>query len=149
MKAAKKAAISITGCTEARRIAAMMLEVMSGMRTPVEAAESLGMSQMKYYLAESRALQGMVTALEPRAKGRRAKKVEDVLEQVTRERDRLRRDVNRMTSLLRLVRKGARLGEPEQDTTKNGRKRRKPVCRAEKLMTRLEEPTIAVEEANP
>jgi hypothetical protein len=106
------------------------------------------MSQMKYYLMESRALQGMVTAMEPRPKGRRAKKAEDVLEQAIRERDRLKRDVNRMTSLLRLVRKGACLGEPEQQPMKNGRKRRKPACRAEKLMARLEE-SKATEEAKP
>ena len=103
-----KTVTSITGSVEARRAAAMMLEVMSGVRTPTDAALSLGMSQMKYYLAESRVLQGMVTALEPRPRGRRMKKVEDVLMQVTRERDRLKRDLNRMTSLLRLVRMGGR-----------------------------------------
>ena len=143
-----KAVTTIMGSVEARRSAAMMLEVMSGVRTPTDAAQSLGMSQMKYYLMESRALQGMVTAMEPRPKGRRAKKAEDVLEQVIRERDRLKRDLNRMTSLLRLVRKGAKLGEPEQRPTKNGRKRRKPVCRAEKLMKRLEEP-VPLEATKP
>ena len=142
-----KAATSITGSVDARRAAAMMLEVMSGVRTPTEAAQVLGMSQMKYYLAESRALQGMVTALEPRPRGRRTKKSEDILAKVTQERDRLKRDLNRMTSLLRLVRKGAKLGEPEQ-TMKSGRKRRKPVCRAEKLMKRLEEP-VPVEATKP
>src|SRR5438477_8881944 len=55
---------------EARRLAAAILEVLAGARTPTEAATSLGLSVPRYYQVESRALEGLLAACAPRPKGR-------------------------------------------------------------------------------
>ena len=48
-----------------------MLGALSGESGVTEAAESIGISLSRYYQLETRALQGMISALEPRPKGRR------------------------------------------------------------------------------
>jgi hypothetical protein len=58
------------GTTEAKQRAAAILEVLAGTRTPAQAAADLGTSVPRYYLWEQRALQGLVTACEPRPQGR-------------------------------------------------------------------------------
>lgn len=133
---------AIAGSEEAKQQAAVILEVMSGTRGAQEGAEALGISPMRYYSLEDRALQGMVKALEPRPKGRRTKSPEDVLKQVEKERDQMKREVGRLQTLLRMVRKSVHLQEPRWSTggtgTKAGGKRlRKSPKRAEKLLARL------------
>ena len=54
------------GTSEANRLAVAILEVLAGLRTPADAAAALGISVPRYYQLETRALEGMVTALEPR-----------------------------------------------------------------------------------
>ena len=51
-------------------MAAVILEVLAGVRTLTDAAQTLGMGPPRYYLVEQRAIQGLVSACEPRAKGR-------------------------------------------------------------------------------
>ena len=53
----------------AQKIAAVILEVLAGVRTPTEAAAAVGLSVPRYYLWEQRALEGLVRACEPRPKG--------------------------------------------------------------------------------
>src|SRR5262245_30685610 len=55
---------------EARRLAAAILEVLAGARTPTQAAQALGLSLPRYYLLESRALHGILVACERRSVGR-------------------------------------------------------------------------------
>jgi hypothetical protein len=55
---------------EAKRLAAVILEVLAGMRTPTGAATVLGIRLPRYYLWEERAVQGLVAACEPRHRGR-------------------------------------------------------------------------------
>ena len=55
---------------EAKRIAALVLEVLAGTRTPAEAAASLEVSLPRYYQLEGRAFQGLVAACEPLPHGR-------------------------------------------------------------------------------
>ena len=55
---------------EAKRRAAVILEVLAGMRTPTGAAAVLGIRLPRYYLWEERAVQGLVAACEPRPQGR-------------------------------------------------------------------------------
>src|SRR5260370_40572180 len=45
--------------TEAKRLAAAILEVLAGARTPTEAAQVLALSLPRYYLLEARALHGI------------------------------------------------------------------------------------------
>ena len=54
---------------DAQRIAAAILEVLAGVRTPTDAAAALGICVPRYYLWEQRALEGFVSACEPRSPG--------------------------------------------------------------------------------
>ena len=54
---------------EAQRIAAALLEVLAGVRTPTDAAAALNISVPRYYIWEKRALEGFVSACEPRSPG--------------------------------------------------------------------------------
>ncbi len=57
---------------DAQRMAAAILEVLAGVRTPTEAATALSLSVPRYYLWEQRALEGLVRACEPRPVGKAA-----------------------------------------------------------------------------
>lgn len=127
----------VRGSEDARRTASAILEVVSGERGSYEAAEALGISPMRYYALEGRALQGMVTALEPRPRGPRGPKPEDVLRKTEAERDRLRREVGRLESLLRVIRKGYRLEEPKAAAKGKAKRRPKRKARAKELVERL------------
>jgi hypothetical protein len=59
---------------EARRLAAAILEVLAGVRTPAQAATAVGLSLPRYYQVEGRALQGLLAACEARPRGRVAGK---------------------------------------------------------------------------
>jgi hypothetical protein len=58
------------GSSEANRLAVVILEVLAGVKTPSQAATELGLSLPRYYQLETRALEGLVAALEPRPKGK-------------------------------------------------------------------------------
>lgn len=137
MKKQKQEVSVVRGSEEARRVASVILEVVSGERGAYEAAKALGTSPMRYYALEGRALQGMVTALEPRPRGPRRARPEDALRKVEGERDRLTREVGRLQSLLRLVRKGYRLEEPKAAAKGKGKRRPKVKTRARELVARL------------
>src|SRR5438552_10110678 len=85
---------------DARRIAAMVLEVLAGSRSTGDAAGALGVSMTRYYLLETRALQGLVAACEPRTQGRQRSLTGD-LEALRRECERLKRELMRHQALLR------------------------------------------------
>ncbi len=55
---------------EARRRAAVILEVLAGVHTPTSAAQALGIGAQRYYLLEQQALEGLVQACQPRPHGR-------------------------------------------------------------------------------
>lgn len=140
----KQEATVVRGSEEARRAAAVILEVVSGERGAYEAAEAVGISPMRYYALEGRALQGMVTALEPRPRGPRGPRPEEALRRVEAEKERLRREVGRLQSLLRLVRKGYRLEEPKAAAKGKDKKRQKPKSRAKELVSRLRKTEASV-----
>ena len=56
--------------SEARRRAAVILEVLAGVHTPTTAAQALGIGAQRYYLLEQQALEGLVQACQPRPHGR-------------------------------------------------------------------------------
>jgi hypothetical protein len=86
---------------EARRRAAVVLEVLAGVRTPTEAAGALGIAVPRYYQIEQRALTGMVAACEPAVRGRQATP-ERQIAALRRQIDRLSQDSARYQSLARL-----------------------------------------------
>ncbi len=85
---------------DAQRIAAVILEVLAGVRTPTEAAAAVSLSVPRYYLWEQRALAGMVRACEPRPKGKAASDRHRVAV-LEKEVGRLRQECTRQQALLR------------------------------------------------
>src|SRR3984957_5805973 len=85
---------------EAKRLAAAILEVLAGARTPTEAATALGLSVPRYYQVESRALAGLLSACEAKPKGRTANPDKEAA-QLRQENQRLQREVTRNQSLAR------------------------------------------------
>src|SRR5262245_41762100 len=87
---------------EAKRLAAVVLDVLAGSRTPPQAAETLGVSLPRYYQLEARALGGLVAACESRPRGRQPE-IESELAALRKELDRVKRELARSQSLVRLT----------------------------------------------
>ncbi len=60
---------ALKGSPEARRQAALILEVLCGVRTATDASKAMGIALPRYYVLETRALQGFILALEPLPRG--------------------------------------------------------------------------------
>src|SRR5437870_3035336 len=90
----------LLGDAGAERGEAVVLEVLAGLRTPSEASAALGVTTMRYYVLERRALEGMVQGLQPRPKGKR-RRPEDALQEAGRENVRLERERGRLQALVR------------------------------------------------
>ena len=85
---------------EAKRLAAAILEVLAGARTPTEAATALNLSVPRYYQIESRALQGLLQACEPKPRGR-VRSIKTEVETLSKENQRLQRELTRHQALAR------------------------------------------------
>jgi hypothetical protein len=107
-------------------------------RTPTQAAEALGVSLVRYYVLESRAVQGILLACEPRTLGRQATP-ESALAGLRRECEQLRRDCARQQALVRAAQRSIGLSALPPKPDKNGAKRRKrrPTARALRAVARL------------
>lgn len=116
------------GTAEARRVAAVILDVLAGVRTPSQAAEAVGLSPARYYSLESRALEGMVQACEPRPKGR-AVSPERESSSLKKRVEFLERELARKQAQLRATQRAIGLAQPAAPDPKAKRKRR-PVVRA-------------------
>lgn len=135
---------TLTGSKDAKRQATVMLEVLCGERGPAEGAQALEISLSRYYVLETRALQGMITALEPKKKGRQ-QKPEDTIAELKRELTRLKQELSRSQALLRAGQRS--LGLPSSRPTKRGmvakagtgktRRRRRRIVRARKAIAAL------------
>ena len=118
------------GGRAAAKVAACVLEVLAGIRTPSEASQELGVSLPRYYQLEQRALQGMVQGCEPAPRGRVAS-VDGELGRLRRDKERLTRECQRQQALVRLARQAAGLANPSAQAAKasatdkaGGKKRR-------------------------
>ena len=126
---------------EAKRLAAAILEVLAGARTPTEAATALGLSVPRYYQVESRALRGFLAACAPQPKGR----VRSPQSEVTALRDenqRLQREVLRQQALVRAAQRtvGWTPAAAAAATKNAGKKtRRRRLARALSIATRLQQ----------
>ncbi len=125
-----------TSSSEGRKLAAAILEVLAGTRTPAQAAGALGVSVPRYYQLEQRALEGLLEHCEPRGKGRQ-RRPEDQSARLHKENEHLRRELTRQQSLLRLVQRSVGLPPPVTPVKKPGKRQRRPVRRALALATRL------------
>jgi hypothetical protein len=95
-----RSATKLRGSSDAKRLAVGILEGLAGLRGPQEASEALGISMNRYYQLEERALQGLVSALEPRPRGRR-RGPEVMVVALEREKARLERELKRAQALVR------------------------------------------------
>jgi len=119
---------------EAQRLAAAILDVLAGTRTPAAAAEALGVSQPRYFQIEARAMQALVDSCKPRPRGP-GHNADKELAGLQRQLQRLQQEVNRQQTLLRLAQRTIGLPPPKAkpgvSTPGAKRKRtRRPVVRA-------------------
>ena len=91
---------TLKGSKKARQFLVVILEALSGECGTSEAAERLKISLSRYYQLETRALQGMLTALEPRPRGP-SKSAGSELERLKRQVSELERELRRQRSLVR------------------------------------------------
>jgi hypothetical protein len=133
---------------EAKRRAAIVLEVLAGMRTPSEGAAALGLSVSCYYLLERKALQGLLDGCQPQVKGSPAPGPERQLVRLQKELDKSRQECLRQASLVRATQRAMGLpavakpaGPSKADSGKQGRKtkRRRPSIRAMRAAKALRE----------
>jgi hypothetical protein len=140
---------------DAQRFAAVILEVLAGVRTPTEAAVTLSVSLPRYYLWEQRALEGFVRACEPRPKGKAASERHQIAV-LEKEVGRLRQDCARQQALVRASQRTIGLASPPpaakptakpsgKATAKAGgavagkaKRKRRPVARALKAVAALQ-----------
>jgi hypothetical protein len=123
--------------SHARRVAAAILEVLAGMRTPAEAATVLELCLPRYYQLEAQALRGLLAACEPRGPGR-AVSVETEQARLAQENQRLQRELLRQQALTRAAQRTVGLAPPPATpAVKPGNRRRRRVARALSVATRL------------
>ena len=128
------------GTSEANRLAIVILEVLAGMRTPTDAAQALGISLVRYYQLEVRALEGFVAALEPRPKGKQVS-ADTRLKALEKQLAEAQRQCARQQALVRAAQRsfGVKAAAPT-DTKRNerGRKKRRPSVRELRVTSALE-----------
>lgn len=127
MKAPKMGPKALTGSAEAKRLAAVILEVLSGTRDTETGSQALGVTLSRYYVLETRALQGLIAALEPRPKGRRHRP-EDELAKIHRDKERLERDLARAQALVRAAQRSMGIPSPAKESKLTGKRRRRRVA---------------------
>jgi hypothetical protein len=94
------AQLDVSRSSAAKRMAAAILEVLAGARTPGDAARVLGMSLPRYYQVETRALNGLLAACESRPKGRQPNPANETIG-LRQENERLQREITRHQALAR------------------------------------------------
>ena len=123
---------------EAKRLAAVLLDVLAGSRTTLQAAQTLGLSLPRYYQLEDRAMAHFLAGCESQPRGRQVS-VGAPLQTLTKENERLKRELARFQSLARLTQRtvGVPPPTPAKDTGK--RRKRKPMVRALRRAERYRE----------
>ena len=132
---------------DARKVAAVVLEVLAGLRTPAEAASALSVGLPRYYHLEGRALRGLLAGCEPKPRGR-VRGSDQELTKLRKEHERLQRDLARQQTLVRVARRNMGITPPFAVRTTNGKgtkkRRRKPVVRALRVVAHLQHQESAV-----
>jgi hypothetical protein len=121
---------------DGKRRAAVLLEVLAGVRTPQQAAEVLGLSVPGFYQLEGRAMVQLQLACEARPRGRQANG-ESKAAALAKEVERLKQELGRYQALVRLAQRSVGV-PPVSPVPKAGAKRkRKPMVRAMRRAERL------------
>jgi hypothetical protein len=129
--------------SEAQRLAATILEVLAGMRSPPEASQVLAISLPRYYQLEARALEGLVAALAPRPMGKQPS-LENRVKLLEKQLAAAHRQCARQEALVRVTQRtlGLAMATPAKTTAPErdprGRKKRCPAVRALKAARSLQ-----------
>jgi hypothetical protein len=126
----------LPGSDSAKLKTALILEVLAGLRGTTEAGEAMGVSGNRYYQLEARALEGMINALEPRPRGRR-QGPEDEIRRLETEQQRLKREVIRLQSLVRVAQRSLGITMTAKPKKKAATRQRKPSHRGKKVVALL------------
>jgi len=129
-----------TAGRDAKRLAAVILDVLAGLRTPAQAAPLVNVSLPRYYQLEARAVAALVQACEPRPKGRRRGPLTE-LAALRKETDRLRHELGRQQSLVRLAQRAVGLAPPAPPAkmkTQSRRRAARAVATAKRLRASAE-----------
>jgi len=121
---------AVRGSDAARRQAALLIEAWSGVRSTQSASEAMGVALPRFYHLEARALQVLVSAMEPRPRGRQ-RTAESDLAKLKAEIQRLRRDLERYQSLYRTAQRslGVAVAKPPdkaENPAPGGKRKRGP-----------------------
>ena len=110
--------LDVSRSAAAKRMAAAILEVLAGARTPTEAAQALGLSLPRYYQVETRALNGLLAACEARPKGRQPNPANEAIG-LRQENERLKREITRHQALARAAQRSIGLSPTTASTAKD------------------------------
>lgn len=141
---------TLKGSAAARKSATLILEALTGLRTTQQAADAMGIALTRYYVLETRALEGFIQALEPRKRGRQRTPEQDVRE-LKAEVYALQRELRRYQALHRTAQRA--LGVPAEPkraatskaTKKKAAKRRRKQTRGERVVRVLQSRDAACE----
>lgn len=138
----------ITG--ESRKQAAVVLEVLAGLRSCEQAAQALGLSLQTYYNLEARALRGLVHGCTPTPPGRTMMLLKQVKSLEIKSAG-LEKQLGRYQALLRNAQRAAGLSPPTPAAGKSsgGRRKRPPSVRALRAVEALQRDRPAAEPQSP
>jgi hypothetical protein len=122
---------------EAKRLCAVILEVLGGVRTPTDAAGALGVSVPRYYALEARALRGLLRACQRRSRGRK-RSAEGELARLKVDLERLATERDRLQALLRASQRAMGLAAPQKPEHSKKKRKRRPQVRALRAARALE-----------
>jgi hypothetical protein len=120
-KDSKTAEAMLTGSEEAKRKMALLLEALAGLRTIQSACTELGIAAPQYYALETRMLQAMVDAMEPRKRGRPV----DLHQELERQRQAyvdLERELERVRALHRATQRAVGIREERGGSASGSKK---------------------------
>lgn len=113
---------ALSGSAEAKRKAAVILEALCGLRSTQGASDELGIALVRYYVLETRMMQAMINALEPKARGRqRTANIE--LAALRGDKQRLEREVLRLQAMYRVTQRavGVQQDKKKAAVSKDGK----------------------------
>lgn len=113
---------ALRGSKGAKQHLLVILEVLGGGLSTTEASEAMGVTASRYYQLETRALQGMLSSLEPRARGPQ-KTPEREIKALLLEQKRLEKELRKAQSLLRVATRSVGV-RPKKKKAGKRRKRR-------------------------
>jgi len=126
---------TLRGSKRARQVLVAVLEVLAGELSTTEAASKLDVSLSRYYQLETRALKGMLQAVEPRSRGPQ-KTPEREIAALRVEQKRLEKELRRHQALLRAAQRSVGLAGTKTASSK-GRLRKKRGSRGQTVLQTL------------